>query len=343
MQFGIFDHCERSGRPPATAYRERFALAKRAEEAGFFAYHLAEHHGTPLSLVPSPNLFLAALAQHTTTIRLGALVYLLPLYDPYRLVQEICMLDHMSDGRVELGIGRGANPVELGFFGFDPASAKQRFSDLYPMLMQGLTKGEMTRQGPKETIVAPIDGRPLQQPYPPIWYPSGGGGDQLIWAAQQGFNTVLNGPMKNCAEASQLYRDHFQPGVQGSDPKIGISRYVYVADTEAEAYRVGGAAYRYHRSHVLKLTNDAGFALNSPVIPPEDFNQAVREGWAAVGTPPTVREQIGEIVDRLNVNYFVFAPMMADLSLEWALRTMEIFQEEIIPAFADRQNVKVPA
>lgn len=343
MQFGIFDHCERSGRPPATTYRERFALAQRAEQAGFYAYHLAEHHGTSLSLVPSPNLFLAALAQHTTTLRLGALVYLLPLYDPYRLAQEICMLDHMSDGRVELGIGRGANPIELGFFGLDPATAKQRFEDLYPLLMQGLTEGRMTRAGPVRTIEAPIDGRPLQQPYPPIWYPSAGGGAQLIWAAKQGFNTILNGPLDSCADAAKVFRDNFEPGVQGSNPQIGITRYVYVADTDEEAIRIGGAALRYHRANILKLTKEAGINLTSSVIPPEDITQAVREGWAAAGSPAMVREQIAAMADRVDINYFVFAPMMADLSLEWGLRTMDIFRDEIIPAFAERQAVKVPA
>lgn len=343
MQFGIFDHCERSGRPPATTYRERFALAQRAEQAGFYAYHLAEHHGTSLSLVPSPNLFLAALAQHTKTLRLGALVYLLPLYDPYRLAQEICMLDHLSDGRVELGIGRGANPIELGFFGLDPATAKQRFEDLYPLMMQGLTSGKMTRTGPVQTIEAPIDGRPLQQPYPPVWYPSAGGGAQLIWAAKQGFNTILNGPLESCADAAKVFRDNFEAGAQGSDPKVGMTRYVYVADTDEEALRIGGAALRYHRSNILKLTREAGYELTSPVIPPEDINQAVREGWAAAGSPATVREQIAAMADRVDINYFVFAPMMADLSLEWGLRTMDIFRDEIIPAFTERQAVKVLA
>lgn len=343
MQFGIFDHCERSGRAPAATYRERFALAKRAEEAGFYAYHLAEHHGTPLSLVPSPNLFLAALAQHTKTLRLGALVYLLPLYDPYRLAQEICMLDHISDGRVELGIGRGANPIELGFFGLDPTTAKQRFDDLYPLLMQGLVDGEVTRQGPKGMVEAPLDSRPLQSPYPPIWYPSAGGGAQLIWAAQQGFHTILNGPLANCAEASKAFQANFRPGPHGADPKIGLSRYVYVADTDEEALRIGEAALRYHRANILQLTNKAGFTITSPIVPPDNIAQAVREGWAAVGSPATVRQQIGEIAERVGINYFVFAPLMADLPLEWGLRTMDIFRDEIIPAFAKMDTVKALA
>jgi alkanesulfonate monooxygenase SsuD/methylene tetrahydromethanopterin reductase-like flavin-dependent oxidoreductase (luciferase family) len=337
VEFGIFDHCERSSRPARTTYEERFQLAQRAEAAGFYAYHLAEHHGTSLSLVPSPNLFLAALAERTTTLRLGALVYLLPLYDPYRLAQEICMLDHLSNGRVELGIGRGANPIELAFFGLDPATAKARFEELYSPLIQGLVDGKMSRTGPKGMIEAPLDVRPLQQPYPPVWYPSAGGGAQLIWAAEQGFNTILNGTLASCAEAAKVFRDHFQPGLFGANPKLGITRYVYVADTDEEAMRVGNQALRYHRANILKLTNQAGTTINSPVIPPDNLAQAVREGWAAAGSPATVREQIAAMTDTVGNNYFVFAPLMADLSLEWGLRAIDIFQEEIMPAFANHQ------
>lgn len=343
MEFGIFDHCERSGRSASATYQERIALAKRAEQAGFYAYHLAEHHGTPLSLIPSPNIFLAALAQETKTLRLGALVNLLPLYDPYRLAQEICMLDHLSDGRLELGVGRGANPIELGFFGLNPAAAREHFESAFPALMQGLTEGHMMRSGPAGTVDAPIDVRPFQQPYPPIWYPSAGGGAQLIWAAQQGFHTILNGPLAHCAEASKLFRENFQPGPHGSNPKIGLTRYVYVADTDAEALRIGEAALRYHRANLLKLTTDAGLTLTSPVVPPDNLAQAVREGWAAAGSPATVREQIAEMAQQVDINYFVFAPMMADLPLEWGLRTMDIFRDEIIPTFGENEAIRMTA
>lgn len=337
MQFGIFDHCERSGRAPLNTYEDRFALAQRAEQAGFFAYHLAEHHGTSLSLVPSPNLLLAALSQRTKTLRLGALVYLLPLYDPYRLAQEICMLDHLCDGRVELGIGRGANPMELGFFGLDPTMAKAEFEQLYPKLIQGLVEGTMSRSGPRGLVDAPLDVRPLQRPYPPVWYPSAGGGAQLIWAAEQGFNTVLNGPLEACADAAKLFREHFKPGHWGADPKVGITRYVFIAESDEEALRIGNPAFRYHRANILKLTNLAGHVIASPVVPPDDLGEAVRQGWAAAGSPSTVRDQLAAMFDKVGNNYFVFAPLMADLPLEWGLRAVDLFRDEIMPAFREQE------
>ncbi len=100
-------------------YEERLRLLEAADSAGFRGYHLAEHHFTPLGMAPSPALFLAAAAQRTQHLRLGPLGYLLPLYDPLRLIEEVCMLDQLSNGRLDLGFGRGISPYELGYFGVD--------------------------------------------------------------------------------------------------------------------------------------------------------------------------------------------------------------------------------
>ncbi len=121
IKFGLFDWIDRGTAPLHQLYEERLELLAAAEEAGFFCYHLAEHHATPLGMAPSPALFLAAAAQRTRRIRLGPLVYLLPLYNPLRLTEEVCMLDQMSNGRLELGVGRGVTPYELRYYGVDPS------------------------------------------------------------------------------------------------------------------------------------------------------------------------------------------------------------------------------
>src|SRR6266540_6984967 len=116
VTFGLFDWIDRGEAPLQQLYAERLQLLEAADAAGFFCYHLAEHHATPLGMAPSPGLFLTAAAQRTRRIRLGPLVYLLPLYHPLRLLQEICMLDHLSRGRLELGVGRGIVPMEAEKF-----------------------------------------------------------------------------------------------------------------------------------------------------------------------------------------------------------------------------------
>jgi alkanesulfonate monooxygenase SsuD/methylene tetrahydromethanopterin reductase-like flavin-dependent oxidoreductase (luciferase family) len=119
VKFGVFDHMDDAGIPHGELFAGRLRLAEAYDRHGFYGYHLAEHHGTPIGVAASPGIFLAALAQRTTKLRFGPLVYLLPFYHPLRLIEEICMLDQMSGGRLELGIGRGVSPFETANYALD--------------------------------------------------------------------------------------------------------------------------------------------------------------------------------------------------------------------------------
>ena len=118
LRFGVFDHIEPvPGLRLDRIYRERLLQIERLDTAGFYAYHLAEHHTPAIhSLAPSQNVFLAAVAQRTRRLRFGPCVYVLPLHHPLRLIEEISMLDHLSDGRLEIGVGRGG-VLEAYFWG----------------------------------------------------------------------------------------------------------------------------------------------------------------------------------------------------------------------------------
>src|SRR2546429_8353865 len=147
MEFGVFDHLDRHGGALADYYEDRLKIAEAYDRAGFYAYHLAEHHATPLGMAPSPSVFLAAAAQRTRRIRLGPLVYLLPLYSPLRLIGEICMLDHLSGGRLDLGVGRGVSPYEVGYHGLDPARTPPMFQEALDGLGAGLTSARLSPRG----------------------------------------------------------------------------------------------------------------------------------------------------------------------------------------------------
>ena len=95
----------------ADTYEQRLQVLAAADALGYWCYHVAEHHGTPLGMAPAPGLFLAAATQRTRRIRLGPLVYLLPLYNPVRLAEEICMLDHLSRGAWSWASGAAPRPT----------------------------------------------------------------------------------------------------------------------------------------------------------------------------------------------------------------------------------------
>src|SRR6187431_980162 len=128
MDYGIFDHLDRNALPLREYYEARLQLIEAYERAGFYAYHLAEHHSTPLGMAPSPSVFLSAVAQRTRRLRFGPLVWAMPLHHPLRLIEEICMLDQLSGGRLEIGSGRGPGGVRgsgrAGAAGAHPQGAR---------------------------------------------------------------------------------------------------------------------------------------------------------------------------------------------------------------------------
>src|SRR5215470_4854310 len=147
MDFGIFDHLDRNDLPLADYYEERLQLVEAYDAAGFHAYHLAEHHATPLGMAPAPSVFLAAVAQRTRRLRFGPLVYTLGLHHPLRVAEEICMLDHLSGGRLEVGIGRGISAYELGYYGVDPKEAQSIYVEALAVILQALTGGTVNFDG----------------------------------------------------------------------------------------------------------------------------------------------------------------------------------------------------
>src|ERR1700741_784711 len=171
MKFGVFDHMDDAGVPLGRLYADRLALVEAYDRAGIYGYHLAEHHSTPLGCAASPSLFLAAVAQRTKTLRLGPLVYLLPFYHPLRLIDEICMLDQMSGGRLELGVGRGVSPFETQAYGLDFAQTAEIYHEAFQLILNGLTSDELTFEGKHYQFhKVPMILRPLQRPHPPLWY-----------------------------------------------------------------------------------------------------------------------------------------------------------------------------
>ena len=147
MQIGLFDHVEHGKRPLATLFDERLAFAKAADEAGIYCLHVAEHHATPLNMVPVPGIYLGAVARATKRMRLGPLVYLLPLYSPLRLIEEICILDHLSHGRLEIGVGRGVSPFELKYHKIDHDESRAIFIDAFNCISAGLTTDTLNYSG----------------------------------------------------------------------------------------------------------------------------------------------------------------------------------------------------
>jgi alkanesulfonate monooxygenase SsuD/methylene tetrahydromethanopterin reductase-like flavin-dependent oxidoreductase (luciferase family) len=339
MRFGVFDHMDRSAEDLSRQYEDRLTLVEAYDRAGLYAYHLAEHHGTPLGLAPSPSVFLSAVAQRTTRLRLGPLVYTLALYDPVRLVEEVCMLDALSGGRLELGVGRGISPIELRMLGVDPEQAPSLFAERLEILLCGLTSERLSFEGEHHILRdVPMELRPVQRPHPPLWY-GVGSVDSAARVAHKGMNAVANGPADSVRSLTDAYRAAWSAaGRRAEDlPLLGRSHHLVIADTDAEALDLARPAYRDWYASLDHLWRVHGTRVTLPL--PEDPDVALAAGLCVAGSPATVRDRLLDECERSGVNYLLGRFAFGGLPLGASLRSVDLFQREIAPAFEPSRAV----
>ena len=381
LQFGVFDHIEPvPGLGLQETYNLRMEQIEILDKAGYYAYHLAEHH-TPAvhSLAPSQNVFLAAVSQRTKNIRFGPGICVLPLHHPVQLIEEYCMLDHLSGGRLEIGVGRGG-VFEAFFWGQDSdvESNYARYRETLAAVQNGLTNDVLTHQGEFYNFdELPMRLRPMQQPMPPFWYMR-----NVETAAMDGMNTIIVGGLDsfeaNVARYHEEWDKHQGVGsltAQGTSPKIGLVVHLLLADTDDEAMAQAKPAWDHYSWNLgtprrleaerRGLTQFQGEGMNPRPshIPARDIPQEERRDLAATledegrverrqnlrgqvanpvgggagfgsvaGSPETIRKYMDEYV-ATGANYFVAAFQWGDLSHEQALRSIDLFTNQVMPHY----------
>jgi len=339
IEFGVFDHMDRGGRTIGEVYAMRLALCEAYDEAGFRGYHLAEHHATSLGMSPSPGIFLSSVAQRTRRLRFGPAVYVLPTYEPLRLIEEICMLDQLSGGRFELGVGRGFSPFELAYFGVGHLQSRARFDEVFDVVKKGLTSEVLNHNGPHFNFTdVPMALQPVQRPHPPIWQ-----GvtrvESAVPAARAKVNMIMNGPAARILPATNRYRQEWK-AAHGDLPLgfMGLTRHIHVADSDKEAEATARQAYGVWYQSNAELWKRY---QTESLIFPKTFEDAMRTQVAIVGSPDTVRARIAEDIGASGCNYFVGRYAFGDMSLAQALRSVELMKSEVMPHFSAEQNEQV--
>src|SRR5438874_8137627 len=237
MEFGVFDHLDRNELPLRDYYESRLKIVEHYDRLGFYAYHIAEHHSTPLGMAPSPSVFLSAVAQRTRRLRFGPLVYALPLYHPLRMIEEICMLDQMSRGRLEIGFGRGSVPAELIYYGQNPEQGQAIYAEALDLILKGLTERSLTFHGRFFRFDnVPMELEPLQKPHPPIWY-GVHAPESAERAARRNLNVVSLDPPQETRLCIDRYRATWRELHRSGAalPKLGLGRFIVVASSDGEA------------------------------------------------------------------------------------------------------------
>ena len=374
MQYGVFDHIEPvQGIPLSEIYELRLKQLEVFDQSGFYAYHLAEHH-TPAvhSLAPSQNVFLAAASQRTRDLRLAPCVYVLPLHHPIRLIEEISMLDHLSNGRLEIGVGRGG-VMEAFFWGQDSDSDTnyKRYLETLDVVKQGLGSEFLTYDGEHYHFDnLPMRLTPIQKPYPPLWYMR-----NAETAAIEGMNTIVVGTLNSLHRETTRYKrvwdeTHGKESltIQNQTPKIGLVVHMVIADTDNEAIEIATPAWEKYRWNLgaprrieaekrgltqFQSSNDGsfGFVGDRPINLPDretrkdieaelerfdsqsDSHDPTRLGGVALaGSSDSVKRYMEEYI-ATGANYFMCSFQWGDLSHENAMKSIELFSEKIMPIY----------
>jgi alkanesulfonate monooxygenase SsuD/methylene tetrahydromethanopterin reductase-like flavin-dependent oxidoreductase (luciferase family) len=332
MEFGIFDHVDASGVPLQEFYDNRFKIVEAYDRGGFYCYHVAEHHQTPLGLAASPAVYLAGVTQRTKRLRFGPLVYTLPLYHPLRLTEEICMLDQMSHGRMQVGIGRGISPLETRGYGVDPAERLERYEEIRQVMMQGLTQKAVDFTGKFFAFDdVPMELEPFQKPHPPIWI-GASSPESAARAARNGHNFVSLSTSTETRKLTDSYRAAWTETHGGKPlPKLGLGRFVVVGDSDAAAMALARRAYKVWHDSFHHLWRKHG-TVPTQGERASEFDEIMHGGRGVAGTPATCIKMLREQLAEAGVNYSVGQFVFGDMSLAEALGSIDLFVREVMPA-----------
>lgn len=332
LAFGVFDHLDRGERSPRELYEQRLQIVEEYDRAGFYGYHLAEHHSTPLGMAPSPSVFLSAVAQRTTRLRFGPLVYLLPLYHPIRLAEEIAMLDHLSGGRLDVGVGRGRSPIELMLYGREVAEAQAVFEEALTILKMTFSQDRVNFAGKFFAFDnIPVEIRPLQTPHPPLWYGIGSI-ESAEHCGANGFNGVT---LAKPATAATIVRHFTEGSLSGghAGQKMGLARFIVVGDTDVEALRLARRAYPVWHKSFYELFKRYG---QKPVQTwSADFDEMAANGLAVAGSPASVVALLRAQLEETLANYVVGQFVFGDMDLDESRHSIRLFATQVMPALSD--------
>jgi alkanesulfonate monooxygenase SsuD/methylene tetrahydromethanopterin reductase-like flavin-dependent oxidoreductase (luciferase family) len=331
LEFGIFDHLDRNDLPLHDFYEQRLKVIEAFDRAGFYGYHVAEHHFTPLGMAPSPSVFLSAIAQRTGRLRFGTFVYALPIHHPLRVLEEICMLDHLSGGRIEMGFGRGSVPYEISYYGGNADERQKIYEERLELILQAFTSKRFSFKGKYDTFEnVPMQIEPCQKPHPPLWY-GAHSPDSAERAARKGMHMVNNDIPATTRATIARFREVWRAAQTKPLPKMGMVRFILVAETDAAALAIARRAYARWLASFMFLHDMHG---SKPLLGarPENFDLLMQKGLGIAGTPDTVRSFLAAQLDDCGANYMVGQFAFGDLSLDEMLRSVALFSRDVMPA-----------
>ena len=348
MDLGLFFLMQRD---EAWSEREVYDSAMEqmlaAESLGYHSVWIAEHHFNDYGLCPTPPVLAAWLAARTRTLRVGMGVSLLPLHHPVDLAENLAVLDVVSGGRLDVGIGRGGTLQDYQTFQSDRADARARVEEGIALLQASWTGSPFDFRGrfhsAERLHVRP---RPVQQPHPPLYIASNSE-DSVRSAARLGLPTLSSFfvSVEELQRRHRLYREvshehgRVASGVEALEQQSWGMRVVHVAPSRRDALAAIEAPFMGYQRKMAVLRSDGtgGTVPNSfdrTLLKLRPFADYLNTDWMIVGTPDEVRDGLTQYCEATGYQRVLLLMALPGLPTDLALRSMRLFAEQVAPALA---------
>jgi alkanesulfonate monooxygenase SsuD/methylene tetrahydromethanopterin reductase-like flavin-dependent oxidoreductase (luciferase family) len=328
MKLGIFSvmdfHPEQQ--PSAAGfYREMIELAVKAEQWGYDSAWVAEHHFANYGLCPAPPVLLAAIAQKTEHIRLGPAVCVLPFHDPVKVAEEYAVLDVVSGGRLDFGVGRGYLTHEYAGHLVDREESQARFDEALEVIERAWQGQpfEYTGRFHRYPRIA-LNTLPLQQPMPPIALAALSPTTYARIGAQGYHLLAVPYILEDLSVLKGLlagYAAHAQENRRANNgPRVTVAFHVHVAPTQA-------AAEARARSYMTRYCETRAVG-NS-----KTFDQLMQQRLIAVGDPGHVAEIFRQLAS-FGVERVLCLMNFGGMPFPWVLDSLTLTAQEVMPRLA---------
>lgn len=330
MRFGLFGGAKVGGSNPlgdSYGYRDFVDYVCAAEEVGAEGAFLVEHHFTGAGQLSASLNLLTYLAAKTRRIRLGTAVVVLPWHNPVLLAEQVATVDVLSEGRLDLGVGRGYRSDEFAAFCIPMSEAQERYQECFELLLRSLTSRERFSHHGRwwnfENIV--VEPPPMQRPHPPVWMAAGTPGG-IAYVASKGYNVLFDqlGTVDETIERVRLFLD--------AREKAGLPRDARCAGVTRALHIVGSRAER-ERAYARRLETLSRIGELSKKPQPATFAEVdiANDDAALIGTPEEIAERLQRLADG-GVEYVLFTSATADRA------TLETIATRIMPHVKTRDT-----
>lgn len=347
-------------------YERYFSELELVDQLGFDGVCVNEHHQTPHSLMPSPNVIAGALSQRVRNGKIYILGRALPLLDnPLAVAEEWAMLDNITGGRIVCGMVRGIG-IEYHASGANPAQSQSRFFEAHDLIVEAWTRpGPFAFDGDhyEYGYVNPFP-RPFTQPHPPIWIPSGGNPETIAWAAapehRYTYCQFFNAPYEGVKATLLSYRKAARSqGYEASADQLAWAVPSYVAETDEQAVAEA-------KPHLEALFNDFMSFPKEMLLPPgyssvdamvkamsaqavggrgggrTTIEELIDKGIVHVGSFETVRRKVRQARDEIGLGSILAMLQFGTLPADLTRKNIELYYREIVAPLRDEPSAFEP-